>query len=83
MWRVVHIASGGTLGIEDAGALRAALAEAPDTGTALVRYEEARMAGFDRVRAFSLDLERASDAAEYAQRWAQFSHWMLTTAPVA
>jgi 2-polyprenyl-6-methoxyphenol hydroxylase-like FAD-dependent oxidoreductase len=69
-----HIAAGGTLGIEDVSALRTALAAG-----ALPRYEQARMARFDRVREFSADVENATGPAEFAQRYAAFSHWMLTT----
>jgi 2-polyprenyl-6-methoxyphenol hydroxylase-like FAD-dependent oxidoreductase len=69
-----HIAAGGTLGIEDVSALRAALA-----ADALPRYEQARMARFDRVREFSADVETAIGRAEFAERYAAFSHWMLGT----
>ncbi|MEV0278755.1 FAD-dependent monooxygenase [Streptomyces sp. NPDC050610] len=76
-----HISAGGTLGIEDAGVLRAALAGEHDTAKALARYEAARTARFDAVREHAAAVEQASDAAEFAQRYAAFSHWMLTTAP--
>jgi salicylate hydroxylase len=39
------------------------------------------MARFDRVREFAADVEHADGAAEFAQHYAAFSHWMLTTAP--
>ncbi|MFJ4918937.1 FAD-dependent monooxygenase [Streptomyces sp. NPDC088725] len=76
-----HISAGGTLGIEDAGVLRACLAAGPDTATALARYEDARTTRFDRVREHAAAVEQASGAAEFAERYAEFSHWMLTTAP--
>lgn len=76
-----HIAAGGTLGIEDAGVLRTELAAGPDTAKALVRYERARAARFEKVRAYSASVEDAEGPAEFAERYAAFSHWMLTTAP--
>jgi len=74
-----HIAAGGTLGIEDIGVLRSELTDAPNLAEALQRYEKARMARFDRVREFSASVEKAKDATEFAERYAAFSHWMLTT----
>ena len=76
-----HIAAGGTLGIEDAGVLRDALAAEPDTAGALARYEGARATRFEHVREHAAAVEHAADAAEFAERYAAFSHWMLTTAP--
>jgi salicylate hydroxylase len=73
-----HIAAGGTLGIEDVGVLRSELQDAPSVKEALQRYEDARMARFDRVREFSANVEKAKDATEFAERYAAFSHWMLT-----
>ncbi len=78
-----HISAGGTLGIEDAGVLRASLAAGPDTATALARYERARTARFDHVRQHAAAVENATGAAEFARRYAAFSHWMLATAPTA
>jgi salicylate hydroxylase len=76
-----HIAAGGTLGIEDVGVLRTALSGTPDLDDALKQYEHARMPRFDRVRELADDVEFAHGPAEFAQRYAAFSHWMLTTAP--
>ncbi|PSM42435.1 oxidoreductase [Streptomyces dioscori] len=76
-----HIASGGTLGIEDVGVLRGSLSAEADLGKGLTAYEDARSARFAAVREHSAAVERAGDAAEFAQRYAAFSHWMLTTAP--
>ncbi|WUO60217.1 FAD-dependent monooxygenase [Streptomyces sp. NBC_00280] len=76
-----HIASGGTLGIEDVGVLRGSLAAGADLEKALTAYERARSARFEAVREHSAAVERAGDAVEFAQRYAAFSHWMLTTAP--
>lgn len=76
-----HIAAGGTLGIEDAGVLRAELAGGSGTAAALARYEDARRARFEQVREHSAAVEHAEGAAESAERYAAFSHWMLTTAP--
>ncbi|MFF4901211.1 FAD-dependent monooxygenase [Streptomyces sp. NPDC001068] len=76
-----HISAGGTLGVEDAGVLRAALAAGPDPRTALARYEDARTARFTEVRAHATVVEQAVGAREFAERYAAFSHWMLTTAP--
>ncbi|MDX3636126.1 FAD-dependent monooxygenase [Streptomyces europaeiscabiei] len=76
-----HIASGGTLGIEDVGVLCSSLTADADLGKALTAYEHARSARFDTVREHSAAIEHAGDAAEFAQRYAAFSRWMLTTAP--
>jgi 2-polyprenyl-6-methoxyphenol hydroxylase-like FAD-dependent oxidoreductase len=76
-----HIAAGGTLGIEDVGVLRDALAATTDLATALKDYEDARMARFTTVREHSDAVERATSPAEYAAAYAAFSQWMLTTAP--
>ena len=78
-----HIAAGGTLGIEDAGVLRSELTSGSSVGEALKRYEAARRPRFDRVRELSADVENADGAAEFAERYAAFSHWMLSTAPAA
>lgn len=51
------LAAGGTLGIEDAGVLRAELADESDTA------------------------ENANGAAGSAERYAAFSHRMITTEP--
>lgn len=76
-----HLAAGGTLGIEDAGVLRAELANGDGTAEALARYESARRARFEKVREHSTAIEYALGAAESAERYAAFSDWMLTTAP--
>ncbi|ONI76120.1 oxidoreductase [Actinosynnema sp. ALI-1.44] len=76
-----HIAAGGTLGIEDVGVLRTELADEPDTAKALARYESARMARFEQVRAHSAAVEHAEGPADTAERYTAFSHWMLNTAP--
>ncbi len=76
-----HISAGGTLGVEDVGVLCACLSADADLPNALSEYERRRRERFDRVRAFAAEVEFAADAAEFAQRYAAFSHWMLTTAP--
>lgn len=76
-----HISAGGTLGVEDAGVLRAAFAAEPGLAAALTAYETERKERFAKVRAYSAAVEQAADAAEFAMRYADFSHWMLTTAP--
>jgi salicylate hydroxylase len=76
-----HIAAGGTLGIEDVTVLRRALDTAPTLREALLRYEEPRIKRFDQVREFAASVEAANGAAEFAQRYAAFTHWMLTSAP--
>ncbi|MFC9223507.1 FAD-dependent monooxygenase [Streptomyces hygroscopicus] len=78
-----HIAAGGTLGIEDAGVLRAELASGSATATALARYESARRIRFEQVREHAAAVEHANGAAESAERYAAFTHWMTTTAPTA
>ncbi|WP_225447185.1 FAD-dependent monooxygenase [Streptacidiphilus sp. PB12-B1b] len=76
-----HIAAGGTLGIEDAGVLRAALDAGPDTATALADYERARAARFEQVQRHADAVEHADGADDFARCYAAFSHWMLITAP--
>jgi 2-polyprenyl-6-methoxyphenol hydroxylase-like FAD-dependent oxidoreductase len=76
-----HIAAGGTLGIEDVGVLRAALAAEPRLGDALTRYQRTRIPRFERVHEFARGVEHADGADEFADRYTAFSHWMLTTAP--
>ncbi|MFF3571119.1 FAD-dependent monooxygenase [Nocardia jiangxiensis] len=76
-----HISAGGTLGVEDVGVLCACSAADGDLASVLSEYEHRRRERFDRVRAFSAEVEFAADAGEFAQRYAAFSHWMLTTAP--
>ncbi|WP_067890258.1 FAD-dependent monooxygenase [Nocardia vaccinii] len=75
-----HISAGGALGVEDVGVLCACLCADADLANALSEYERRRRERFDRVRAFSTEVEFAADAEEFAQRYAAFSHWMLTTA---
>ncbi|MGW1672435.1 FAD-dependent monooxygenase [Streptomyces sp. NPDC002324] len=76
-----HIASGGTLGIEDVGVLRSCLSAETDLEKALTTYEQARSARFETVRRHSAAVEQARDAVEFAQHYAAFIRWMLTTAP--
>lgn len=76
-----HIAAGGTLGIEDVGVLRRGLAGETDLAMALAGYAKERMPRFDQVHAHADEVEQAADAARFAERYAAFSHWMLTTAP--
>ncbi|MGW1625874.1 hypothetical protein [Streptomyces sp. NPDC002172] len=52
------------------------------TAKALVRYEAERTARLQEVRAHADAVERAADAEEFAERYAAFSRWILTTAPV-
>ncbi|MEZ7005495.1 FAD-dependent monooxygenase [Streptomyces sp. AD55] len=78
-----HIAAGGTLGVEDAGVLRVSLADEADPEKDLIRYETARTARFQRVREHSAAVEQAGNATEFARSYAEFGHWMLTTAPAA
>ncbi|MFC3452402.1 FAD-dependent monooxygenase [Amycolatopsis speibonae] len=76
-----HLAVGGTLGIEDAGVLRAELTGEADPAEALVRYESARRTRLEKVREHSDAIEYADGAVESAERFATFSDWMLSTAP--
>ena len=83
-----HIAAGGTLGIEDVGVLVRALDEhhlaGPDNlRGALKAFEADRMARYEQVRHHSRAVEGSADAAEYAETYAAFSHWMLTERPAA
>jgi 2-polyprenyl-6-methoxyphenol hydroxylase-like FAD-dependent oxidoreductase len=78
-----HISAGGNLGIEDVGVLVSWLNRDSGLSSALHEYEKARMLRFDRVRQLSAEVEAASGAAQFAERYATFSHWMLTTEPEA
>jgi 2-polyprenyl-6-methoxyphenol hydroxylase-like FAD-dependent oxidoreductase len=74
-----HISAGGNLGLEDVGVLAAFLHGEPDLPAALQAFGAARMLRFDRVRELAADVAAATDAATFADRYATFSHWMLTT----
>ena len=74
-----HISAGGNLGIEDVGVLMSLLDGGADLLSALPEFQKMRMLRFDRVREFSAAVEAAADAAEFAERYATFSHWMLST----
>jgi salicylate hydroxylase len=76
-----HLSAGGTLGIEDAAVLLDALGTAPTLADALIRYEQARIPRFARVREFAAQVENAAGPAEFAARYAEFSNWMLATEP--
>ncbi|AGL16456.1 NAD(P)/FAD-dependent oxidoreductase [Actinoplanes sp. N902-109] len=78
-----HISAGGNLGIEDVGVLVSWLSREPELSSALHEYEKARRLRFDRVRQFSAQIEAADGAAEFAERYATFSHWMLASGPDA
>ncbi|MFI1678096.1 FAD-dependent monooxygenase [Streptomyces sp. NPDC020607] len=78
-----HIAAGGTLGMEDAGVLRAELVRGSATATALARYESVRRSRFEEVRQYSAAIEHADGAAESAELYAAFTHWMITASPTA
>ncbi|GAA0608650.1 FAD-dependent monooxygenase [Kutzneria viridogrisea] len=78
-----HIAAGGTLGIEDVGVLRNALETTPTLREALTSYEQLRMPRFEQVRKLADEVANADGPEESAERYAAFSHWMLTTAPTA
>lgn len=72
-----HISAGGTLGVEDVHVLIRALQEEGTLDGALSRYEANRLPHYARVHELAHAVERASDAREYAQEYARFSHWMI------
>jgi 2-polyprenyl-6-methoxyphenol hydroxylase-like FAD-dependent oxidoreductase len=76
-----HIAAGGTLGVEDVGVLARAVAGQPSIALALKAYDTDRLARYERVREFSRAVESSVDAADYANHYAAFSHWMLSERP--
>ncbi|MDI5973263.1 FAD-dependent monooxygenase [Streptomyces sp. SL13] len=76
-----HIAAGGTLGVEDVGVLTRELCGQPDLRQALKAYEADRAPRYASVRDFSLAVENAATAPQYAEHYAAFSHWMLAGAP--
>lgn len=75
-----HLSAGGTLGIEDVPVLRDALAARPSVPEALRAYEQARIPRFGTVRAYADEIQHAEDATAFADAYARFSHWMVTTA---
>jgi salicylate hydroxylase len=77
-----HISAGGTLGVEDVGVLVRELSAQPgDLSAALRGYEADRLARYAKVREYSLAVENAVDAADYAKHYAAFSRWMLAERP--
>ncbi|MFC5063366.1 FAD-dependent monooxygenase [Actinomycetospora atypica] len=76
-----HLSAGGTLGIEDVPVLRDALAGHAAVPEALRAYEQARIPRFRTVREHADAIQRAADATAFADAYARFSHWMVTTAP--
>jgi hypothetical protein len=78
-----HISAGGTLGVQDVGVLSRALADHADIPQALKAYEADRLVRYDKVREYSLAVENAVDARDYAEHYAAFSHWMLAERPGA
>lgn len=72
-----HITAGASLGVEDALMLARCLASHHDVGTALAAYEGDRIAHYEHARALSDEVEVAPTPADFARRYAAFSHWMI------
>lgn len=72
-----HISAGGTLGVEDVAVLMRALERHHTLAGALSAYEANRIPHYEHVHRLSKTVEVARDAAEYAQAYAAFTHWML------
>ncbi|SDG08719.1 2-polyprenyl-6-methoxyphenol hydroxylase [Lentzea fradiae] len=73
-----HITAGATLGIEDAALLGELLGATDDVPAALKTYEADRMPHYAHVAELSAAVEHAPTPEEFAQRYAAFSHWMIT-----
>jgi 2-polyprenyl-6-methoxyphenol hydroxylase-like FAD-dependent oxidoreductase len=75
-----HITAGATLGIEDAALLGGLLTPTADVPTALAAYEAGQIPRYAHVAQLSAAVEHAATPQEFAQRYAAFSHWMITPA---
>ncbi|WP_128381758.1 FAD-dependent monooxygenase [Streptomyces cavernae] len=75
-----HITAGATLGIEDAALLGRLLTPTSDVPAALAAYEADRIPRYAHVAELSAAVEHAPTAQQFAQHYAAFSHWMITTA---
>ncbi|WP_037065382.1 FAD-dependent oxidoreductase [Pseudonocardia acaciae] len=74
-----HITAGASLGIQDAAALSHHLAAHPDMPQALAAYESDRIPHYARVRTLSDAVEHYRTPAEFAHRYAAFTHWMINS----
>ncbi len=72
-----HISAGGTLGVEDVHVLVRAVQRHDTLAAALSAYQANRMPHYAQVHALADAVEAARDAHEYAQTYAEFTHWML------
>jgi 2-polyprenyl-6-methoxyphenol hydroxylase-like FAD-dependent oxidoreductase len=75
-----HITAGATLGIEDATLLGELLSPGGDVPGALAAYETRQIPRYAHAARLSEAVEHAPTPQEFAQRYAEFSHWMLTHA---
>src|SRR4051812_5698195 len=75
-----HITAGATLGIEDATLLGELLSPGGDVPGALAAYETRQIPRYAHAARLSEAVEHAPTPQEFAQRYAEFSHWMLTYA---
>jgi 2-polyprenyl-6-methoxyphenol hydroxylase-like FAD-dependent oxidoreductase len=73
-----HITAGASLGVQDGALLANLLSAGTDLPAALAAYEADRMPHYEQVAELAAAVEQASTAAEFAHRYAAFSHWMIT-----
>jgi 2-polyprenyl-6-methoxyphenol hydroxylase-like FAD-dependent oxidoreductase len=78
-----HITAGATLGIEDAALLGRLLTPTADVPAALATYEASQIPRYAHVAQLSAAVEHAPTPQEFAQRYAAFSHWMITPVTAA
>jgi len=74
-----HITAGASLGVEDAVALTRCLETHPEVPSALAAYEADRIPRYQQARVLADAVEAYETPAEFAQRYAAFSHWMMST----
>ena len=73
-----HITAGASLGVQDAALLADLLVADDDVPRALAAYEADRIPHYEQVAELAAAVEQASSPADFAQRYAAFSHWMIT-----
>jgi 2-polyprenyl-6-methoxyphenol hydroxylase-like FAD-dependent oxidoreductase len=73
-----HITAGASLGVQDGALLANLLSAGADLPAALAAYEADRLPHYAQVAVLSAAVEHADRPAEFAQRYAAFSHWMIT-----
>jgi 2-polyprenyl-6-methoxyphenol hydroxylase-like FAD-dependent oxidoreductase len=74
-----HVTAGASLGVQDAALLARCLHDSPDIPAALRSYEADRLLRYDEVARRADAVENAATPEEFAEQYAAFSHWMVTS----